>query len=73
LEENIARVIEQNRQMKVEEQGLRETFRNTDRRLEELRISYEQSVGRFTESFRNYERAKNAINETEVEIFSTKA
>jgi hypothetical protein len=48
--------------MKVEEQELRETFRNTDRKLEELRISYEQSVERFTESFRTYERAKNAIN-----------
>jgi flagellar motor component MotA len=48
LEENLGRVVEQNRQMKIEEQGLRENFRNTDRRLEELRISYEQSVGRFT-------------------------
>lgn len=48
LEENLGRVAEQNRQMKIEEQGLRENFRNTDRRLEELRIGYEQSVGRFT-------------------------
>jgi len=29
----LARAIDQNRQMKVEEQALRETFRNTDRRL----------------------------------------
>ena len=33
-----------------------------------MKISYNQSADRFTESFRNYERAKNQINQNEEEL-----
>jgi hypothetical protein len=38
----------QNKQLKLEEQELRETARATDRKLEELKITYGQSVEKFT-------------------------
>jgi uncharacterized coiled-coil DUF342 family protein len=65
-------VGQQNKQLRAEEQELKETARNGESKLEELKISYGQSVEKFAESFRNYERAKSQLNEGEEELVKVK-
>jgi hypothetical protein len=72
IQENHASVAQQNKQLRTEEQELRETSRAGESRVEELKISYGQSVEKFTESFRGYERAKNQLNEGEEELVKIK-
>ena len=62
MQENYANVRSQNKQLKAEQQDLKETARATDKKVEELKVTYGQSVERFTESFKAYERAKNGLN-----------
>jgi hypothetical protein len=68
IQENHASVAQQNKQLKAEDQELKETARAAESKLEELKISYLQSVERFTESYRNYERAKNQLNDNEEDL-----
>ncbi len=72
IQENHASVAQQNKQLRAEEQELRETSRIGESRVDELKITYGQSVDKFTESFRNYERAKNQLNEGEEELAKIK-
>lgn len=48
LQENYANVRSQNKDLKAEQQELKETARATDKKVEELKITYGQSVERFT-------------------------